>query len=283
MKKFYTMIAAAMVCSAMVVAQNVATFENEAGGINLTAAESAWQGADTPVDGRNEWTSGDYTFSTYVDAASFYYSEFTVSNQTANTSTGWAEPYRSAKGGAYEGANFAVWNMNYYGIDTITFTERVVPGFYVNNNAYAVNSMLNGDSYAKKFDETDWFVLYCIGWKNNAVVDTVEVYLANEGKYMTEWTYVDLSELGAIDAMTFGMNSSDASYGYMNTPAYFCMDNFGAAKPEGYVAPEMTEFPTSTAISNTAIATPVTKVVENGQVVILKDGMRYNLLGGVVR
>lgn len=237
MKKFYTMIAVALFGSAMVVAQNhVATFENEAGGINLTAAESAWQGADVPVDGRNEWTSGDYTFSTYVDAASFYYSEFTVSNQTANTSTGWAEPYRSAKGGAYEGANFAVWNMNYYGIDTITFTERVVPGFYVNNNAYAVTSMLNGDSYAKKFDETDWFVLYCIGLKNNAVVDTVEVYLAKAGEIMTEWTYVDLSVLGAIDAMTFGMNSSDCGDYGMNTPAYFCMDNFGAERPAAKVA-----------------------------------------------
>lgn len=270
MKKIYTMIVVALLGSAMVEAQNnVATFENEAGGINLTAAESAWQGADVPVDGRNEWTSGDYTFSTYVDAASFYYSEFTVSNQTANTSTGWAEPYRSAKGGAYEGANFAVWNMNYYGIDTISFTERVVPGFYVNNNAYAVTSMLNGDSYAKKFDETDWFVLYCIGLKGADVVDTIEVYLAKDGAIMTEWTYVDLSELGEIDGMTFGMNSSDSGDYGMNTPAYFCMDNFGAALPD--------------AVSNATTIAPATKVVENGQVMIVKDGVRYNLLGGVVR
>lgn len=266
MKKFYTMIAAAMVCSAM-VAGNVATFENEEGGINLTETESAWQGADAPVDGLNAWTSGDYTFKTYV--AGTYYSEFTVSNQTANTSTGWEEPYRSAKGGAYEGDNFAVWNMNYYGVDKITFSERVVPGFYVNNNAYAVNSMLNGDGFAKKFDETDWFVLYCIGLKGADVVDTIEVYLAKDGAIMTEWTYVDLSELGVIDGMTFGMNSSDSGDYGMNTPAYFCMDNFGAALPD--------------AVSNTTTIAPATKVVENGQVVILKDGMRYNLLGGVVR
>ncbi len=267
MKKFYTMIAVALLGSAMVVAQNVATFENEEGGINLTETESAWQGADAPVDGLNAWTSGDYTFKTYV--AGTYYSEFTVSNQTANTSTGWAEPYRSAKGGAYEGDNFAVWNMNYYGVDKITFSERVVPGFYVNNNAYAVTSMLNGDSYAKKFDETDWFVLYCIGLKGADVVDTIEVYLAKDGAIMTEWTYVDLSELGEIDGMTFGMSSSDNGDFGMNTPAYFCMDNFGAALPD--------------AVSNTTATAPATKVVENGQVMIVKDGVRFNLLGGVVR
>lgn len=255
----------------------VADFED----ITLAKADTCWQGADAPIVGWNRWKSGDYNFMTYYDNTyGSYYSAFTVTNETANTFTTLADTYRSAKGGAYAGENFAVWNMNFYGIDTITFAAQTVPGFFVNNTAYAVASMSKGDSYAKKFTKDDWFVLYCIGVKNGVAVDTVEVNLASDGKYVADWTYVDLSELGEIDGLVFVMNSSDESYGYMNTPAYFAMDNFGAAKPEGYVEPDMVEFPADeTTIENTNTELKTVKAIRNGQVVILRGEKAFNVLG----
>ena len=284
MKRFYTMIVVALLGSAMVVAQNVATFENEVGGIQATV-ESPWLGAATPVAGVNSWTSGDYSFATYADDSwgAMYYYAFTVSADSANTSTGYLEPYRSAQGGAAEGNNFCVWYSDFNGNNSITFAAQTVPGFYVCNNAYAVNSMVNGDGIGKAFGKDDFFMLTLTGKKDGQPLMALYVDLARDGKYIDKWTYISLSGLGEIDELEFSLSSSDnGDYG-MNTPAYVCIDAFGAAKPEGYVAPEMAEFPTSTAISNITTAAPATKVVENGQVVIQKDGMRYNLLGGVVR
>lgn len=265
----------------------VATFENEAGGVNVAKADTCWQGADAPVVGWNSWKSGEFTFKTYYGGDTGmgdYYSAWTVSSETANTSTGYTQAYRNAKGGAYEGQNFVVWNQNYYGADTITFNKQAIAGFFVNNTAYAVNSMCNGDGFAKKFGKDDWFKLTCVGVLNKAEVARLDVDLAKDGKYINEWTYVDLSVLGEIDGLTFEMSSSDSSYGYMNTPAYFAMDNFGAAKPENYEEPARAEFETeTTAVENTTVAFKALKVVRDGQLLIIRDGKIFNAQGVVVR
>jgi hypothetical protein len=256
----------------------VAGFED----ITLAKADTVWQGADAPVLGWNNWTSGTYNFQTYYDNGygSDYYSAFTVSNQTANTFEGLQDAYHSASGGAYEGNNFVVWNMNYYGSDTVTFEPQVVPGFWINNTAYAVNSMVNGDSFAKAFGHNDWFKLTIDGYLNGMGIDTqVEVYLAKDGKYINQWTYVDLTQFGEMDAITFTMSSSDTGDWGMNTPAYFAMDNFGAAMPEGYVAPAMAEFPVREGIENTNAAIKAVKVIRNGQVVIIRGEKVFNILG----
>ena len=65
----------------------------------------------------------------------------------------------------------------------------------------------------------------------------------------------------------------------MNTPSYIAMDNFGAAKPASYVAPAMAEFDLTTAIDNTNAAVKATKVMRDGQVIILRDGKAFNVLG----
>ena len=260
----------------------VATFENEEGGVYVAKADTCWQGADAPALNWNTWKSGDYNFQTYYGGNTGmgdYYSAFTVTNETANTSTGFTEPYRSANGGAYAGENFAVWNMNYYGADTITFDAQVVPGFFVNNTAYAVTSMCNGDGFAKKFGDEDWFVLYSIGIKNGVAVDTVEVDLASGGTYIAEWTYVDLSTLGEIDGLTFYMKSSDEAYGYMNTPAYFAMDNFGSQRPLDYEDPERAEFPMETTVENNNVAEKAVKALRNGQVLIIRGEKVYTVTG----
>lgn len=263
-------------------ATEVATFENEAGGINLTTDESNWFGADAPANGWNVWTSGDFTFKTYYTDS--YKSAFVVTNETSTDFTGYNDAYRSAAGGAYEDDNFAVWNLCYYGLDTITFEKQVVKGFFVNNNSYTVSSMCNGDGFAKKFGADDWFKLTCIGVLEGAEVARVNVDLAKDGKYIDEWTYVDLSTLGEIDGVTFEMSSSDTGEWGMNTPAYFAMDNFGDAEPDGYVAPEMAEFEINhTAIRNTVDGVNTVKQVRNGQLIIIRDNKVFNVLGAEIK
>lgn len=263
----------------------IAGFENADGDVNLTTPESAWQGADEPTVGKHIWSSGDYSFASYT--AGWGYNGITVSNETTNTSTGSAQPYRSTNGGAYAGSNFAVWNDPYSTAADVTFEAQVVPGFFINNNAYTVTSMLNGDSYAKKFGKEDWLVLYCIGMKGGEVVDTVSFYLAQNGEYVNQWTYVDLSPLGEVDGIRFYMWGNDiVSYDggstyYLNTPAYFCMDNFGAAMPAGYIEPARAKFPESgTALDEAAAAAAkAQKVLRGGAIYILRDGKLYDITG----
>ncbi|MBO4665355.1 MAG: DUF4465 domain-containing protein [Paludibacteraceae bacterium] len=272
----------------LVIRNGIADFENEVGGIELNTPESNWQGSNAPQDGWNDWWSGAFNFQTYAATTDFYYAGVTVTNETSTEYASWADAYRSASGGAYKGNNFAVWNQNYYGEDKVTFDPQVVKGFFVNNNAYAVHSMCNGDEFAKKFEEEDWFKLTITGFLDGAETGHVDFMLAENGKYVNQWTYVDLSSLGEIEMIKFSMSSTDAAeYGgivYMNTPAYFAMDEFGAAEPAGYVAPEMALFPDApAAIDNTENAVSAEKVIRNGQLFILRNGVMYNINGAVVR
>ena len=60
--------------------------------------------------------------------------------------------------------------------------------------------------------------------------DEAKAYIIND------WRYVDLSGLGKVKTIGFEMSSSDTGDWGMNTPAYFCFDNFGAEGEE--VLPE---------------------------------------------
>ena len=91
--------------------------------------------------------------------------------------------------------------------------------------------MTNGDGFAKKFTEADWFKITISGFDANGVkTSTVEFKLADGVDIVNTWTWVDLSGLGAVKKLTFDFSSTDnTDYGYgdsMNTPAYFAMDNF---------------------------------------------------------
>lgn len=287
MKKIFFVGLMTFAAVSLMAEVKVATFENEAGGINVAKADTCWQGADNPVADPvtgtfYTWQSGDFKFQTY--AANWGgFQGFTVTNESSNevTKMGYDKPYRSASGGAYEGQNFAVWNA--WGGDTVSFDLQVVKGFFVNNTPYAVGGITtNNYSPANQFKQSDYLVLKCIGLKDKKPVNTVEVYLAKDGKYIDKWTYVDLSSLGEISGMVFEMDGSDQSYGYLNTPAYFAMDNFGAAKPDAYVVPEMKSFEVATALENTEAAAPATKVLRNGQLFILHNGVMYNVQGARV-
>lgn len=240
--------------------------------------------ADTIV-GVNAWKSGDYNFYTYADISEWgsYFYAFSISSETESVSSGYTEPYRSAAGGAYEGNNFAIWSNDYYGTNGLNLTAAaVVPGFMVCNNAYTVNEMQNG-GYAKKFDSSDWLTLYCIGKKNGAVVDTIRCELAKDGKYINQWTYVDLSSLGEIDELVFSMDGSDKGQWGLNTPAYFCLDNFGMEMPDGYVVPQMASF-TTTSVENTHDNSMMgVKIFRNGQILIERENHLYDVMGNIVQ
>jgi len=278
MKKIFTLFCVSAIAVSVLADGSAelkpASFED------ITVGADGLYRSDKPKKGGYQsWQSGDFTFATYVDSTKYgtYYYDVAVSALTANNfvadySVGY--DMKSAPGGAAEGDNFAVWYNNYYGNAWVKVASRqIVSGMYVTNNTYAVSSMENGDSYAKKFAQDDWFKLTITGYqlseKDTTKVGTVEFYLADfrkEGKHyiVKDWTWCDLTDLGSVDAIGFELTSSDTGAWGMNTPAYFCFDELGAD--------------TSTSIQRVQTERkPARKAIVNGKLIIGESG--YNLWG----
>lgn len=199
------------------------------------AAESYWNGSD----GSGGFSSGGAHFNNNYDTIYGSWDGFSYSNITDTTAEGMAGQFNAITGTGQGGsANYAVGYVGWAGPPTITLdAAAVVDGLYVTNNNSAYYSMLKGDLFAKKFggvtgDEPDWFVLTITGKDaGGAVTDVVEFYLADyrfaddgEDYIVDAWKYVDLSALGVVNSLEFGLSSSDVGAWGMNTPAYFAID-----------------------------------------------------------
>ena len=240
------------------LALDVATFED----IEI-GAEGHMSVSTEEDDERTEFTSGDFKFATgcMSEWATWWY--FGYANSTATKYESLDDQWNNIVGGGYDNsANYGVaYASSYYGPCNVTVLNHdggiVVPGFYITNSAYAYSSMLNGDAYAKKFVKGDWLKLTITGYDAaGEVTGTKEFYLADlrdEAKayIINDWRYVDLSGLGKVSKLGFALSSTDNGDWGMNTPAYFCFDNFGAEGTE--TLPEK-NVEVETAISNFSVA-----------------------------
>ncbi|MBO4464280.1 MAG: DUF4465 domain-containing protein [Prevotella sp.] len=194
-------------------------------------------------DERTEFVSGGYEFATGCMSDWDYWYWFGYANRTKNTFETLDDQWNNVVGGGYDGsANYGVayaaeFNGPCY-VTPLSEEPVVVPGFYITNSSYVYNSLTGGDSFAKKFGLGDWFKLTITGYDaDDKVTGTKEYYLADlrdaEKAYIiNDWRYVDLSGLGAVAKLGFALSSTDNGDWGMNTPAYFCFDNFGAEGTE---------------------------------------------------
>ncbi len=174
-----------------------------------------------------------------------------VSNHTDATSPGdFDNAFNSAAGGGLGGSgNYAVAYLGVYAPDQYRRIDTLEKAYFT-NTTWAATSMLNGDSYAKKFggaggNDPDWFLLTIAGIDAGGdpiAATPVEFYLADyrpvdtgDDYIVTEWTEVDLSSLSDAAELEFTLTSSDPdAFGGYNTPLYFAMDGLqaGAGVPE---------------------------------------------------
>ena len=138
-------------------------------------------------------------------------------------------------------------------IRTTAVPQTTVAGFYITNTTYAYKSMAKGDAFARKFGDTtgtgsgtaipqgsypDYFKVIVKGYKNGALKnDSVTAMLAdftftnNTLDYiLSTWKFVNTAIIGEVDSIKFFMRSSDVSFGYINTPTFFAIDNFAVGK-----------------------------------------------------
>lgn len=175
--------------------------------------------------------SGNYELSQTVAYGGTYVTGAVVTNITDTTFKDYKDAYKSIAGGAKGGKNYVVWFEDGFSGNAIKLKEATtVAGMYVCNNVYAYNSITKGDAIAgEPFGDDDWFMLSIGGMLDGKMVNTqVDFYLAKGKNVVTDWTYVDLSQLGKVDAIFFTMTGSRTGDWGLNTPTYFCIDNLGA-------------------------------------------------------
>lgn len=165
-----------------------------------------------------------------------YWNGYTFSNDDSSEFTGLDDQYRSAAGGGHLSTDFCVAFPQAYSIDVTNATEgSLIPGMYVTNSAYTYFSMANGDAYAKKFGQGDWYLLTVKGVKADGTEESIDFYLADlrsdnadEHYILDTWQWIDLSSFGKVTALKFELSSSDTGNWGMNTPGYFCIDDLGS-------------------------------------------------------
>ena len=229
MKKVLLFVSAALFAASSAMAQVTVDFED------ITLEENSFD-LGKNLEERAFVSGGFRFFNGYADLGGWeYFDGFGISTRTAtnfDSSNLATDQFNSCVGsGADKSKTYAVLYYSIYYGNTASITNNEGRYFTpqsvaVTNNAYAFNSLTNGDGFAKRFTEEDWFQLYIIGKKDGVVTDTVTVDLAADGMLLFTWKNIDLTDLGEVDTIIFSMNSTDTGAYGMNTPAYCCLDNF---------------------------------------------------------
>jgi hypothetical protein len=161
-----------------------------------------------------------------------------------------AIPGAGARGSATYGVSFTGSTVDpaiQQSISRITLSdERALIGAWFTNTTLTALSMQNGDLFADPFGgpggaEPDFLILTITGFDAfDAATGAVDFVLADyrfedgaDDYIVDSWTWVDLSALGSAAALGFSLASSDTSGGFLNTPAYFAMDELVFAPEPG--------------------------------------------------
>jgi hypothetical protein len=170
---------------------------------------------------------------------------YTNVNDTVNGT--YTNLYGAITGTSFSGTNYATTQSG--AVISFSNNTTAVHGFYVTNTTYAWKVIKSGNAFSRAFGDTtgtnsapsipqgtypDWFKLSVLGYRSGTqLTDTVHFYLADyraagtTNDYIVKnWQYVNCISLGQVDSIKFEMTSSDTSGIYLNTPAFFSMDNF---------------------------------------------------------
>jgi hypothetical protein len=198
-------------------------------------SDSIWNGSDLS----GKFISGNCTFNNSYNADWASWTGFACSSKTDGVTPGYENQYSVVAGsGALNSKKFAIA----YDSASISIPETTdyysIKSLYITNSTYAYLGISAGNygvgGIGKKFAAGDWFKVTITGYKANVLTSSVDVYLADfrNGKsiILKAWTKVDVSALGKVDLITFTFDSTDKTGGWLNTPAYACIDNIEFAQ-----------------------------------------------------
>lgn len=199
-------------------------------------------------NGRNmpfgSFVSGSFKFDNfYSPDYGGYWGNYGYTNMTStNFDSYFLGQWKNATGGGAEGSeNYMVAYPGYYGGKIYVMNNpdgEVISGFYINNDAYTIDNIVNGDGQSDDgglpFGKGDFLKLTITANNGNSI----DVYLADyraddeaDRYYINDWTWVDLSVLGTVKELTFTFDGTKKNNWGLTTATYFCMDNLGGEAP----------------------------------------------------
>lgn len=229
-------LAATLQTQAQVTVETFDTFTLSTNSFYKDTVANSWQTSQADFD--YDWSGT--TGSGYWKSGSAY----TNIKDTVNGT--YTNLYGNITNGGFSGANYVtVQDPAMVKVKNLS----IVSGFFITNTTFAWKTIKNGNMFSRKFGDTtgtgsgasipqghypDWFLLKVVGYRNGtAANDTVKFYLADYRPAGTandfvvkNWQFVNCTALGIVDSIRFHLSSSDNSFGFMNTPSYFSIDNF---------------------------------------------------------
>ncbi len=249
MKKTVLMVAA-LLCTFACFAQ-VVDFED----LTLNP-NSSWIGSD----GTGQFTSSYLTLYNDYDNNYGSWQGFAYTNGTDTESNSYSNLSSCVGHGA---SNSDYYVTAYIGTDWMGDNSQIPvamkintanSGNFANRGAYFCMPVLLKKWVDREYASNHfYFKLKASAYANGTLIGDSEIMMADftEGNsyMMDDWTYVDLSWIGNADSLNFVAISNDDAGGWgINTPMYFCMDNFGASNPY----PEIVDFEEFELAPNTA-------------------------------
>ncbi len=212
----------------------VVSFENQ-----KLNEQGFWMGEENGTGVSDDWggttyicsyAEKDLSFNTSYTKSDYLVSfmGFGISNRTATgfSATNFTiDQFNNITGKAHSGKQFAVVYGQAATI-TVSNTKGVnVKGFFFTNSSYLVNSVENGDDYAKKFETGKDYFKVTVTADNGKSVDFYPADYRTGVKVVKDWTWLDLSSLGRVKVLTFTFDGTDKGEWGLNTPLYVCIDD----------------------------------------------------------
>ena len=199
----------------------------------------------------------------------------TVSQDTANVLGCIAKGGLDGEGTPYVIGYYSEWvsQSQGYSSNIIDFNGDYYPEHvYICQNSNTHKAITEGEFNSRPFTDKDTLALIIHALDSNMLpTATMTYYLAADGERNEGWTKVPLSSLGKTARLSFSMTSTDIGAWGANTPLYFALDALTIN----------TEMPT--ALPNSPITSPKSqKIWRNGQLMILRDGKCYTILGAKI-
>jgi hypothetical protein len=216
------------------------TFDN----LDLPNSDTFNNGAD----GAGRFTHYGRLFNNSYDDTWGSWSGWALSNMQDDTTAGFGNQYSAITGhGLSHTDNYMVSTGDgaYIKFDQPTN----IKGAYFTNSTYAALDMKNGSGFSKKFggesgDDEDYFRVEVKSYLEGSEVASTKFYLADfrfednsKDFILDDWRYIHLTnniESLDIDSMVFSYESSDEGEFGVNTPKYFCMDDFNSFEPSTF-------------------------------------------------
>lgn len=192
-------------------------------------------------NGVYEWTDATTSLHSKLNGSdgswAYWCGGVAVSNYTCNIADGSPSTQLSLPTGtaAHSGNNFVVaYGYNDGGWDScpvIDFKDgvaRKLKGLWVTNNSYFLNALNNGDGINSAATDATFIDVTFEGFDATGLSQGKVKCRLQDGKTsVTDWKYVDLSSLGAVNSLKVNYEFSDdqkSSYGF-SAPAYVAIDD----------------------------------------------------------